>query len=305
MANTVDLVLSVAANEVGYLEKATNAYLDDKTANAGTKNYTKYWRDLKPSFQGQAWCNCFVNWCFTQAFGGTAAKKLLCTKGDWSYYTPTSAKYFYDNNQWFTSPVAGDIIYFRNDSSEKAGRWKGIHHVGIVRKVESGIVYTIEGNTSSGAAVIPNGGGVFYKNYKIGIPEIAGYGRPKYDMNKNYIEDKIETGRAGLLVTASSLNIRKYPDALSDIVGKLNQYDSIYPTAKTTIDGVYWFKIAEGWVTGKYLVGWIFQLNNWWYLQNGQYPIQSVVMIDNKYYCFDKDGWLITSDRIDSDGAVI
>lgn len=33
--------------EVGYLEKASNEQLDDKTANAGKKNFTKYARDMK------------------------------------------------------------------------------------------------------------------------------------------------------------------------------------------------------------------------------------------------------------------
>lgn len=297
MANTVDLVLSVAANEVGYLEKATNNYLDDKKANAGSGNYTKYWRDLKPSFQSQAWCNCFVNWCFVKAFGQADAKKLLYTSGDWSYYTPTSASYFKNNNAWYSKPVAGDIIYFKNSSR--------IHHVGIVRKVDSNYVYTIEGNTSSGSEIIPNGGGVYYKSYLITNPNIAGYGRPKYDITKSYIEEKISTGRIGLIVTADSLNVRKEPYASSTLITSLNKNDFIYPISKTTIDGVYWFRIENGWVSGKYLQGWIHQLDMWWYLDKNSYPKSTVKLIDDKYYCFDKDGWLITSDRIDSSGAII
>ena len=39
-------VVNIALNEVGYLEKASNSNLDSKTANAGSKNYTKYARDL-------------------------------------------------------------------------------------------------------------------------------------------------------------------------------------------------------------------------------------------------------------------
>lgn len=97
-------VIAVAEQEIGYLEKKSNAYLDDKTANAGAANYTKYWRDLYPNFQGEAWCNAFVNWCFVQAYGEESAKKLLCTTGAWSFYTPTSAQYFKNANQWYSSP---------------------------------------------------------------------------------------------------------------------------------------------------------------------------------------------------------
>ena len=37
----------IALAEVGYLEKASNEQLNDKTANAGKKNFTKYARDMK------------------------------------------------------------------------------------------------------------------------------------------------------------------------------------------------------------------------------------------------------------------
>ena len=88
---SVDKVLEIAFDEVGYLEKASAKNLDDKTANAGDANYTKYARDLYPSLQGQAWCDMFVDWCFVKAYGKETAKKLL---GGFSAYTPDSAQYF-------------------------------------------------------------------------------------------------------------------------------------------------------------------------------------------------------------------
>lgn len=173
MANTVEKLLNIAIAEKGYLEKASLSNLDDKTANAGSGNYTKYWRDLDSGMQGDAWCQCFVNWCFYKAFGKTDAKKLL-HMSSWSYYTPTAAGYFKSANQWYTkNPQKGDIIYFKN--SER------IHHVGIVKTVNGNTVTTIEGNTSSIVGVVPNGGGVFEKSYQISNSRIAGYGRPKYD----------------------------------------------------------------------------------------------------------------------------
>ena len=39
-------IVTIALAEVGYWEKASNASLDDKTANAGAANWTKYARDL-------------------------------------------------------------------------------------------------------------------------------------------------------------------------------------------------------------------------------------------------------------------
>lgn len=151
-------VLSIAAKEIGYTEIYSNK--------------TKYWDDLKKSFQGQPWCNAFVNWIFVKAFGEAEAKKLLCTPKEWSFYTPTSAQYFKNANQWHTSPEVGDIIFFKNTSR--------ICHVGIVEKIDASTITTIEGNTTC-KGFHDNGGGVFRKTYKRTYAGIAGYGQPKYD----------------------------------------------------------------------------------------------------------------------------
>ena len=73
--SAIDNVIDVAAGEVGYLEKSSNTDLYDKTANAGENNYTKYWADIKPEWNGQAWCAVFVTWCFVQAFGKKSEAK--------------------------------------------------------------------------------------------------------------------------------------------------------------------------------------------------------------------------------------
>lgn len=73
----VDKLLKTAKAEKGYLEKASNKSLDDKIANAGRGNYTKYARDLYPALQGQPWCDMYNDWCFVQAFGRIDAERLL------------------------------------------------------------------------------------------------------------------------------------------------------------------------------------------------------------------------------------
>ena len=141
----------IAANEVGYLEKKSNSNLDNKTANAGSNNYTKYWKDVYPSYQGQAWCACFVSWVFMQAFGQNNAKKLL---KHWPYvYCPTLGSLFTQ----YSTPQKGDIVIFWRN-----GRFS---HTGIVIKVSGSYFETIEGNTSGGSTIVPNGGGVCKKSY--------------------------------------------------------------------------------------------------------------------------------------------
>ena len=49
-------------------------------------------------------------------------------------------------------------------------------------KVVGSKVYTIEGNTGAGAAVIPNGGAVCQKEYPLTAAGIDGYGRPDWSL---------------------------------------------------------------------------------------------------------------------------
>lgn len=150
-AEAINKVLAVAKAEIGYLEKKSNAQLDSKTANAGSANYTKYWRDVKPAYQGQAWCACFVGWCLMQAFGQTAAQKLL---KHWPYvYCPTLGSLFTK----YANPQVGDIVIFY-----RSGRFS---HTGIVTSVSGDKFTTIEGNTSGASGIVPNGGGVCAKSY--------------------------------------------------------------------------------------------------------------------------------------------
>ena len=147
----IEKLISIAVAEVGYLEKKSNAQLDDKTSNAGTANYTKYWHDIKPEYQGQPWCAAFVTWCFVKAFGQDMAKKLL--KHYPYVYCPAMASLFKLN----ANPKKGDIvIFYRN----------GIFtHTGIVTSVSGDYFATVEGNTSGGSSIIANGGGVCRKGY--------------------------------------------------------------------------------------------------------------------------------------------
>ena len=147
----IDKVLQIAEGELGYLEKKSNSQLDDKTANAGSANYTKYWRDIKPEFQGEPWCAVFVTWCFVQAFGKAMATKLL--KHYPYVYCPTMKSLFTLN----ANPKRGDIVVFYRNGE--------FVHTGIVTLVDGDYFETIEGNTSGGSSIIANGGGVCRKRY--------------------------------------------------------------------------------------------------------------------------------------------
>lgn len=147
----INVLITVAKNEIGYLEKATNAQLDSKTANAGYNNYTKYWRDVYPAYQAQAWCACFISWIMMTAFGLETAKKLL---KHWPYvYCPSMRDYF----TLYANPQVGDIVIFKHNGV--------FTHTGFVIEVQGDKFKTIEGNTSGASGIVANGGGVCQKSY--------------------------------------------------------------------------------------------------------------------------------------------
>ena len=164
----INTIIKVAEAEIDYLEKASNSQLDSKTANAGQNNYTKYWRDVYPSYQGQPWCACFVSWIFMKAFGLETAKKLL---KHWPYvYCPTLGSLFTK----YANPEVGDIVIFYRNGT--------FAHTGIVVKVSGDYFETIEGNTSGGSTIIANGGGVCRKSYYNSNLPGTKFCRPDYSL---------------------------------------------------------------------------------------------------------------------------
>ena len=180
----LEKVIEVAKAEIGYLEKKSNSQLDSKTANAGDRNFVKYW-SVKPEWNGAYWCAAFICWVFTEALGKQRAKELL--KHYPYVYCPTLAGLFTK----YSTPQVGDIVIF----------WKNgeYAHTGLVIAVNGNRFTTIEGNTSGASTVVPNGGGVCQKTYNLSNVN-AKFCRPDYsstaitsDANKVVVSDDIHT----------------------------------------------------------------------------------------------------------------
>ena len=115
------------------------------------------------------WCACFVSWCANECGyinTGVIPKFAGCVNG---------VQWFKDRGQWMdgsAEPVARMIIFFDWDNKGSSGPQDGLSdHVGIVQKVENGIVYTVEGNSGDSVRV---------NQYSVGHYEVLGYGVPQY-----------------------------------------------------------------------------------------------------------------------------
>lgn len=155
------------ASQTGYMEKRSDAMLDDKTANAGSANYTKYARDVnswrQPGCQGQAWCAVYQFWIEVKIFG---IKTALAHMGGGFYNCGEITKHSKSKGTWHSTPKLGALVIFRNGG-----------HVGRVTKITDSHIYTNEGNTSKTGqnVVIANGGMVCDKVYSRNCKDIDGY----------------------------------------------------------------------------------------------------------------------------------
>lgn len=187
-------LITTAQAEIGYLEKKDNdaKYIYDKTANAGTNNWNKYAYDLDKignifngKKNGYDWCGVFTTWCYIQTFGVETAMNMTgFAYNGLAAGVKYAANYYKNKGRFYTSkPQPGDQIFFYGNTTDV---WQ---HTGLVEKVDSGKVYTIEGNTSNASGVIYNGGGVARKSYALTYSRIAGYGRPDWSIVKEDDDD--------------------------------------------------------------------------------------------------------------------
>ena len=234
-----------------YLEKKSNAYLDDFTKNAGDKNYTKFARDVnnwnQPGCQGQPWCAVYQFWKLVKVFGLTKALQIM---GGGFYNCQSVTRHAKQKGTWHSTPKKGALIIFRNGS-----------HIGSVNSYDTTYVYTNEGNTSSAPGVVANGGACRNKKYKLTDSAIDGYVWIDYGTTEDQksTETAVQLSKVPKwvgMVNTAELNVRSWP-------GKENPTIKKYPylAQNNLIDVCDTIKAADG--------------STWYY-----------VRIVNKYYGF-------------------
>ena len=234
-----------------YLEKKSNAYLDDFTKNAGDKNYTKFARDVnnwnQPGCQGQPWCAVYQFWKLVKVFGLTKALQIM---GGGFYNCQSVTRHAEQKGTWHSTPKKGALIIFRNGS-----------HIGSVNSYDTTYVYTNEGNTSSAPGVVANGGACRNKKYKLTDPAIDGYVWIDYGTasDQKSTETAVQLSKTPKwvgMVNTAKLYVRSWP-------GKENPTIKKYPylAQHNLIDVCDTIKAADG--------------TTWYY-----------VRIVNKYYGF-------------------
>ena len=242
--NLWDKTKKLLDNQVGYLEKRSNANLDSKTANAGYGNYTKYSRDVNDmglmGCQGQPWCATYQFWNCAKIFGKAKALEIM---GNGFYNCNSVKAHSRSKGTWHSTPKLGALVIFRNGA-----------HIGRVIRISGNTIYTNEGNTSSGGLnhVEANGGCVAEKSYTIGNSQIDGYVWIDYGETSDKPEKPWKaTGTA--TSTVDNLFVRAEPNG--EVIGELMKGDRFEIDGKTS--GMWTHvkvaNIGVGWVATKYI----------------------------------------------------
>ena len=146
--------------KVFYTPEDGDAIVDVALSQVGNVGGEPYW-----SWYGFTnhveWCACFVSWCADQCGyldSGAYPKFSGCVFG---------MQWFQQRGLWLdgsAEPVPGMLIFFDWATQDGVP-----DHVGIVEKVENGVVYTVEGNSRDMCR---------RKQYALGSGVILGYGMP-------------------------------------------------------------------------------------------------------------------------------
>ena len=221
-------IVNIALSQVGYQE---SAYIKELSGEiVGNANFTEY-GDWYP-MQDQ-WCAMFVSWC--AALAGISDKVVPKHS-----YTPNGLYWMKD--QWGRAysrakveagaytPQPGDIIYFKSPTTKAT-----TNHVGIVTGYRDGVVYTVEGNTSS-PAIFSGGGTVARKSYPITNSYIVYICSPDYEGTGQ----KVKNGVASRSLAEKEAAVEQAVNLLES--GSIQAYDRVglRPDGSVTLGSGQW-----------------------------------------------------------------
>ena len=150
-----DLV-NIALSQEGYHEGNSSSDLGGGNSS-GSGNYTEYgaWRKVN----GQSWCAIFIGWCAAQA---SIPKSVINNQGTFATTDDMGVTWHSSTSDY--KPQVGDLFIWDTRGYHESGKGE---HIGIIYKVDSSKIYTIEGNSSNQ---------VKKNSYSLSNSNIAGYG---------------------------------------------------------------------------------------------------------------------------------
>jgi glucan-binding YG repeat protein len=109
----------------------------------------------------------------------------------------------------------------------------------------------------------------------------------------------ISTSSRGLMITTDYINVREAPNG-AKTGHTYVQGEYVHPTQKIYVDGAMWYHTDKGWISAKYVEGWVKEANGrWWYVMPGYNCTKNAwQLINGHWYYFDANGWMLESQWI-------
>ena len=187
--------VAAAMSQLGYHEGNGTAEVHGRNAR-GHGNYTEY--NLAYGKVGNtysyAWCAAFVSWCLETSGSHHAAGGVFASCSLWVERLTALGRYRKRSSGY--TPKTGDLIFFHSSGVSRVS-----DHIGLVRYVKNGRVYTVEGNSSDAVSL---------HDYALGDGYIAGYGLPDYSGERLISDLSVPNGTkpGWYTVTNATLNLR-------------------------------------------------------------------------------------------------
>ena len=207
--------LAVALSQLDYHEGNSTSDFGGEN-EGGYRNFTEYnhaFGQIGGTY-GYAWCASFISWCLAEADAADSAGGLFASCSLWVERLQAIGRYSTRASGY--TPKTGDLIFFRSSGVSRAS-----DHVGLVRYVKGGRVYTVEGNSSDRVSL---------RDYKLTDTYIVGYGRPQYKsaytlpMTALQSEDKVN---GWYTVTNDFVNVRAAASSSATKRGTLGKGDMV------------------------------------------------------------------------------
>ncbi len=156
--------VALALSQLAYHEGSGSAQFGGDGSSSGNFTEYNYAYGKVSGTYGYAWCAAFVSWCLDTAGVSDSAGGRFVSCTLWVEKLQSIGQYRTRSSGY--EPKAGDLIFFRS-----AGVSRASDHVGLVRYVKDGRVYTVEGNSSDQVSL---------RDYSLKDTYIVGYGLPAY-----------------------------------------------------------------------------------------------------------------------------
>lgn len=231
--------VAVAMSQLGYHEGNSTADLGGNRTS-GSGNYTEYnyaFGKIGNTYS-YAWCAAFVSFCLEESDSREAAGGLFASCTLWVERLQALGQYCKRGSGY--TPKTGDLIFFRS-----AGTARASDHVGLVRYVALGRVYTVEGNSSDSVTL---------HDYALTDTYIVGYGLPAYAKSELSLDLYALSGKAlgWYTVTNATLNLRAGASTSFQKLGQLKKGALVRVTELKNGWGRIRYNGADAWISLKY-----------------------------------------------------